>query len=374
MKVLTVIGTRPEAIKMAPVIKAIQDNKLLEGELCVTGQHREMLDQVLQTFELVPDVDLDLMRGNQDLASIFGRIVDNVSQVLTRSQPDVVMVHGDTATTLASSLAAYFHQIPVAHVEAGLRTGNIYAPWPEEINRKMTAAVSRWNFAPTERARNNLLNEGVAADTIHVVGNTVIDALLQVIEKIESDEQLQQGLTKRFDYLDSDRRLLLVTGHRRENFGEGFKNICQAIKLLSTRDDIQIIYPVHLNPAVHDVVHEELSGSDNVHLIEPVNYLEMAFLMMRAELLLTDSGGIQEEAPALAKPVLVMRETTERPEALEAGTARLCGTNQDDIVQAVSELLDDPKAYQAMARSTNPYGDGLSSGRIVSILAGHAGQ
>ncbi len=372
MKVLTVIGTRPEAIKMAPVIKAVQQSKKLDGLLCVTGQHRQMLDQVLQIFELVPEYDLDLMRGNQDLSSTFARIVQEVSTILNKSQPDVVMVHGDTATTLASSLAAYFHQVPVAHVEAGLRTGNIYAPWPEEINRKMTACVSRWNFAPTDMARDNLLRENVAPSTIHVVGNTVIDALLQVVDKIDGDAQIKQSLMDKFDYLDGSRRLLLITGHRRESFGEGFKNICAAIKHLSKRKDLQIVYPVHLNPAVYEVVHEELSSQDNIHLIEPVNYLEMAFLMQASELLLTDSGGIQEEAPALGKPVLVMRETTERPEALEAGTARLCGTDQKNIIDSVSDLLDNPDIYQAMARSNNPYGDGHSSSRIVSILEGES--
>lgn len=355
---------------MAPVIKAIQQSEALEGTLCVTGQHREMLDQVLRIFELAPEYDLDLMRDNQGLASTFARIVEQVSRVLNTSQPDIVMVHGDTATTLASSLAAYFQQIPVAHVEAGLRTGNIYAPWPEEINRKMTACVGHWNFAPTVKARDNLLRENVDPATIHVVGNTVIDALLQVVDKIDKDAQIKQSLVNKFGYLDSSRRLLLITGHRRESFGEGFENICAAIKHLAKRKDLQIIYPVHLNPAVYKVVHAELSSQENINLIEPVNYLEMAFLMQAAEVLLTDSGGIQEEAPALGKPVLVMRETTERPEAIEAGTARLCGTDKQHIIQSVNDLLDNPDIYQAMARSNNPYGDGHSSRRIVSILEG----
>ncbi|WP_421864813.1 non-hydrolyzing UDP-N-acetylglucosamine 2-epimerase [Motiliproteus sp.] len=368
-RLLLVFGTRPEAIKMAPVVKALQRQDHFDARVCVTAQHRQMLDQVLSLFEIEPDYDLNLMRAGQTLTDITCAVIQKLEPILKDFKPDLVLVHGDTTTTFAASLAAFYQQIEVAHVEAGLRAGNIYSPWPEEANRKLTGALTRYHFAPTEQARQNLLNESVAQDTIHVTGNTVIDALLWVRDKIGADPSISSRFAQQFDFLDPQRRLLLVTGHRRESFGGGFEQICEALLQLSERDDLQIVYPVHLNPNVQEPVKRILAQADRVHLIEPQDYLPFVYLMQRADLLLTDSGGIQEEAPSLGKPVLVMRDTTERPEAVEAGTVRLVGADRDRIVEGVNRLLDDVDLYQAMSVAHNPYGDGQASERIRTILA-----
>lgn len=374
VKVLAVFGTRPEAIKMAPVVCELAGAPGVETAVCVTAQHRQMLDQVLQLFEIVPEYDLDLMRPGQDLYGITSSVLGGLKEVLRRYRPDLVLVHGDTSTTLAASLAAYYEQIAVGHVEAGLRTGNIYSPWPEEMNRKVTGAIATLHFAPTPRSRDNLLKENVPAEQIFVTGNTVIDALLGVVGRLRSDPQLAGQLAERLP-IPSGKRMVLVTGHRRESFGGGFERICRAIARLARRDDVDIIYPVHLNPNVKGPVEERLGGIGNVHLITPQDYLPFVYLMERAEVILTDSGGVQEEAPSLGKPVLVMRDTTERPEAIEAGTVRLVGTDEDLIVAETSRLLDDDKAYEAMSRAHNPYGDGLAAGRIVdAIRSWHGAQ
>lgn len=369
MKVLTVFGTRPEAIKMAPVVGALQSAPGLIGEVCVTAQHREMLDQVLNLFDIRPDYDLDVMRPGQGLTEITASVVRGMQPVLAESRPDVVLVHGDTTTTFAAALAAFYEKIPVGHVEAGLRTGDKYAPWPEEMNRRLAGAITTWHFAPTARARQNLLNEGVAESAITVTGNTVIDALLTVVKETRGDDAVHG----QFDFLDLDKRTILVTGHRRENFGDGFHNICQALRRLAMRTDVQIVYPVHLNPNVQKPVRDMLSGRNNVHLIEPLDYLPFVALMDRADLIITDSGGIQEEAPSLGKPVLVMRDATERPEAVDAGTVVLVGTDERKIAAEANRLLDNEAAYAAMARAHNPYGDGKAAGRIVEILTDQAG-
>ncbi len=368
MKVLTVFGTRPEAIKMAPVIRRLRDVPGFEPLVCVTGQHREMLDQVLKLFGIVPDFDLSIMRSQQTLTSITSSVLSGMVEVFERSKPDFVMVHGDTTTTFACSLAAYYAKIPVGHVEAGLRTGNIYAPWPEEMNRKLTSAIAAMHWAPTERARQNLLAEGIADDRISVTGNTVIDALLDVVARLQSDEASRTSLEERFDFLDSGRRLVLVTGHRRENFGDGMREICDGLRQLAERDDVQIVYPVHLNPNVREPVLRTLSGLENVFLIEPLDYLPFVYLMNRSYLIITDSGGVQEEAPSLGKPVLVMRDTTERPEAVEQGTVELVGASRQRIFAAAVRLLDNPGHYDEMARAHNPYGDGLAAQRIVESM------
>ncbi|RDE22970.1 UDP-N-acetylglucosamine 2-epimerase (non-hydrolyzing) [Motiliproteus coralliicola] len=368
-RLLLVFGTRPEAIKMAPVVKALQRQKNFDARVCVTAQHRQMLDQVLSLFEIEPDYDLNLMRAGQTLTDITSAVIHKLEPILKDFKPELVLVHGDTTTTFAASLAAFYQQIEVAHVEAGLRTGNIYSPWPEEANRKLTGALTRYHFAPTEQARQNLLNEAVPQDHIHVTGNTVIDALLWVRDKIGTDPTLASRFAQQFDFLDPQRRLLLVTGHRRESFGGGFEQICEALLELSRRNDLQIVYPVHLNPNVQEPVKRILTQADKVHLIEPQDYLPFVYLMQRADLLLTDSGGIQEEAPSLGKPVLVMRDTTERPEAVEAGTVRLVGADRERIVEGVSQLLDDVALYQAMSVAHNPYGDGQASERIRAVLA-----
>lgn len=368
MKVLTVFGTRPEAIKMAPVVRALARAGDISQAVCVTAQHREMLDQVLDLFSITPDHDLDIMKAGQDLTDITARVLQGLRDVIAIEKPDLVLVHGDTTTTLAASLAAYYAQVPVGHVEAGLRTGNIYSPWPEEINRKVAGAMATLHFAPTERSRANLERENVAADSIFVTGNTVIDALLDVVEALDRDADRTQDLKRRFAALDAGKKLILVTGHRRESFGGGFERICAALAEISDRDDVEICYPVHLNPNVREPVERLLAGRDNVHLIEPLDYLPFVYLMNRADILLTDSGGVQEEAPSLGKPVLVMRETTERPEAVEAGTVRLVGTRSEEIVGQVERLLDDRDAYEAMAFAHNPYGDGKAAGRIVDII------
>ena len=367
---MVVFGTRPEAIKMAPVVAALKATPGLETLVCVTAQHRQMLDQVLDLFGLVPDDDLDLMAPGQSLPDLFARILTGMSTVLEARRPDLVLVHGDTSTTLATALAAFYARVPVGHVEAGLRTGDLQAPWPEEANRRLTAPITTLHFAPTARSRDNLLAENLPAGSIHVTGNTVIDALLAVVGRIEAEPALATSLAARFPFLDAGKRLVLVTGHRRENFGEGFEQMCLAIRDLAQRGDTQVLYPVHLNPQVQAPVKRILGDVPGVVLVEPQDYLPFVYLMTRAHLILTDSGGIQEEAPSLGKPVLVMRDTTERPEAVEAGTVRLVGTDRARIVAEAGRLLDDPDAHAAMARAHNPYGDGHAAARIAGIIAG----
>lgn len=368
-KVLTVFGTRPEAIKMAPLVHALADDERFESKCCVTAQHREMLDQVLELFEIKPEYDLNLMKPGQTLNDVTARIIQELKPVLQEFKPDVVLVHGDTATTFAASLAAYYEQIEVGHVEAGLRTGDIYSPWPEEANRRLTGVLTKYHFAPTETSKQNLLRENFAPDDIHVTGNTVIDALLMVKDKIERNAELSQHLSTQFPYLVEDKKLILVTGHRRESFGGGFERICEALAQTARQHpDVQILYPMHLNPNVREPVSRILGSIDNILLIEPQQYLPFIYLMTRAHIILTDSGGIQEEAPSLGKPVLVMRDTTERPEAVEAGTVKLVGTNIDAIVGNLNELLTNEVAYQTMSFAHNPYGDGKSCSRILNEL------
>ncbi len=364
-KLLIVFGTRPEAIKMAPVVKAFQQDERFDARVCVTAQHRDMLDQVLNLFQIEPEYDLDIMKQNQGLTGITCSILTGLEKVLEEFKPQRILVHGDTSTTFASTLAAYYQKIAVGHVEAGLRTHNIYSPWPEEANRKLTGALADLHFAPTETAQNNLLAEGVKKESIVVTGNTVIDALLEVKQKIEQDCELFRQLSELFPFIDRNKKTVLVTGHRRESFGGGFEQICQALQSLAVRQDIQIIYPVHLNPQVQEPVNRLLQNIDNIHLIKPQDYLPFVYLMMIADIILTDSGGVQEEAPSLCKPVLVMRDTTERPEAVAAGTVKLVGADRQKIIEGVNQLLDDPAAYQAMSVAHNPYGDGLASQRIV---------
>ncbi|MCP5352764.1 MAG: UDP-N-acetylglucosamine 2-epimerase (non-hydrolyzing) [Chromatiales bacterium] len=367
IKTLTVFGTRPEAIKLAPVALALAADPAFDARVCVTAQHRSMLDQVLALFGIKPDYDLDLMTPNQTLAGLTARVVEGVSRVLDDFRPDYVIVQGDTTTTFAAGLAAFYHKVRVVHVEAGLRTGDIFAPWPEEMNRRLTGQLAHLHFPPTESSANNLRREGFPESHIQVTGNTVIDALLDVVERVRQPGPRDE-LAARFGFLDPTRRLILVTGHRRENFGTGFENICHALRRLAERDDVQIVYPVHLNPNVQEPVKRILGGSSRVHLIEPQDYLPFVFLMDRSFLIISDSGGVQEEAPSLGKPVLVMRDTTERPEAVEAGTVRLVGTNADRIVEEAIRLLDDDTHYQSMARAINPYGDGKATARIVQRL------
>ena len=370
VKVLTVFGTRPEAIKMAPLVHALAADERFESKCCVTAQHREMLDQVLELFKIVPDYDLNLMKAGQTLPEVTSRILLELTPVLKEFKPDVVLVHGDTATTFAASLAAYYEQIAVGHVEAGLRTGNIYSPWPEEGNRKLTGSLTKFHLAPTENSKANLLKENYAAENISVTGNTVIDALLLVKQQIENDTDLSNTLAGQFQMLDENKKLILVTGHRRESFGGGFERICEALaQTARAHPDCQILYPVHLNPNVQEPVKRILKDVDNVHLIEPQQYLPFVYLMNRAHIILTDSGGIQEEAPSLGKPVLVMRDTTERPEAVDAGTVKLVGTDVSKITSALNELLADDTAYKEMSRAHNPYGDGKACQRICDILA-----
>lgn len=369
IKVLTVFGTRPEAIKMAPLVLALQKDSRFDVQVCVTGQHREMLEQVLSLFAIRPRFDLKVMKPGQGLTEITASILSGMKDVLTQYRPEIVLVHGDTATTFAATLAAYYQQIPVGHVEAGLRTGNLYSPWPEEANRKLTGALSTLHFAPTETSRQNLLREGILSERIFVTGNTVIDALLEVVTRLERDGAMQQTLSERFIFLREGRRMVLVTGHRRESFGEGFERICQALaRMAAAFPNVDIVYPVHLNPNVREPVNRLLASIGNVHLIEPLDYLPFVYLMSRSFIILTDSGGIQEEAPSLGKPVLVMRDTTERPEAVQAGTVRLVGTDVEAIVGAVTELLTDPGAYQRMSFTHNPYGDGQACQRILEAL------
>jgi UDP-N-acetylglucosamine 2-epimerase (non-hydrolysing) len=369
-EVMVVFGTRPEAIKMAPVVAALRRQAGLRVCVAVTAQHRQMLDQVLELFGLVPDEDLDLMQPGQHLPELFARILTGMSEILERRRPKLVLVHGDTSTTLATTLAAFYCRIPVAHVEAGLRTGNLYDPWPEEANRRLTAGLAAIHFAPTAAAADNLRAENIPADAIEVTGNTVVDALLEVAGRIRASEDLQAELDALLPALAPGRRLLLVTGHRRESFGAGFERICNALAALARRDDVEIVYPVHLNPRVQEPVIRVLGGRANVHLVPPLDYLPFVRLMMRAELILTDSGGIQEEAPSLGVPVLVLRETTERPEAVAAGTVRLVGTGTEAIVAEAERLLEDGEARGAMARAHNPYGDGEAAERIARSVAG----
>lgn len=369
-KVLLVFGTRPEAIKMAPLaLQLKQQEGSFETKVCVTGQHRQMLDQVLELFNLTPDFDLNLMKPGQTLSDITSGVLKGLEQVFAEWTPDVVLVHGDTATTFAASLAAYYHKITVGHVEAGLRTGDIYSPWPEEANRKLTGALTTYHFAPTQSSYNNLIKENIDPKNITITGNTVIDALLTVKEKVETDRAVIAQFEQQFNFLDSTKKLILVTGHRRENFGQGFLNICTALANIAKQyPDVQIVYPVHLNPNVQKPVNELLSGISNIYLIAPQDYLPFVYLMNRSYLILTDSGGIQEEAPSLGKPVLVMRDTTERPEAVEAGTVKLVGTDAVLIQQSVIELLENTDLYQTMAAAHNPYGDGTASQQIIRAL------
>jgi UDP-N-acetylglucosamine 2-epimerase len=368
MRVLSVFGTRPEAIKMAPVVQALAQHKEILPRVCVTGQHRQMLDQVMATFALKADYDLDIMQPGQALGDVFARVLSGLGPILTQFRPDYVLVQGDTATSTAAAVAAFYADIAVGHVEAGLRTGNLKSPWPEEANRRLTAVMASRHYAPTLRARDALLAEGYPRDNIVLTGNTVIDALLRVANDVTSPGPLRQRLDQTFSWLDRQKRVVLVTGHRRESFGAGFARICDALAKIARRDDIEIVYPVHLNPNVRGPVGERLSGFANVKLIEPLDYQSFVYLMTRCHLILTDSGGVQEEAPSLGKPVLVMRDTSERIEAVEAGVARLVGTDAATIVAAVDEVLDCENSYAAMARGANPFGDGRASERIVKDL------
>lgn len=398
-KIMLVFGTRPEAIKMAPLVKEFQKHPdQFQTVVCVTGQHREMLDQVLHLFEIIPDYDLNIMKQGQDLYDVTSRVLLGMRDVFTEVHPDIVLVHGDTTTSTASALAAFYQQIPVGHVEAGLRTHNIYSPWPEEMNRLITSRIATYNFAPTELSKQNLLNEGVANDKIFVTGNTVIDALYMVLDKLGNDMNLNETITnqliaaglsedklkswnKQCDSIDNSRKLVLITGHRRENFGDGFISMCSAIKTLTEKyPEVDFVYPMHLNPNVRKAITEVFgdireirnnssnSYAQNVHFIEPLDYLPFVYLMEKSDIVLTDSGGIQEEAPGLGKPVLVMRDTTERPEALQAGTVKLVGTDYKKIVNEVSSLLDNSEYYNSMSKAINPYGDGFASERIVKIM------
>ena len=369
MKILTVFGTRPEAIKMAPLVKTLEGDPSIESRVCVTAQHRQMLDQVLELFDIKPNYDLNIMRPGQTLSSITSNILVNIEPILEEFRPNLILVHGDTTTTFSTSLAAYYQRISIGHIEAGLRTGNIYSPWPEEANRKLTADLAKFHFAPTGKARQNLLREGVKSSDIYITGNTVIDALLWVKNKLETDQILAYNVQKNFNYLRNDARLILITGHRRENFGDGFERICRAIVTLARNfPEVDFLYPVHLNPNVQEPVSRILIGIENVHLIEPQDYLPFVYLMTRASIILTDSGGIQEEAPSLGKPVLVMRDTTERPEALEAGTVKLVGTDTNRIVETMTLLLTSTIAYKEMCFSHNPYGDGKACQRIIETI------
>lgn len=384
-KIMLVFGTRPEAIKMAPLVLALRKHSdMFETIVCVTGQHRQMLDQVLDIFEIRPDYDLNIMKQGQDLYDITARVLTGMRDVLNEAQPDMVLVHGDTTTSTAAALAAFYRQIPVGHVEAGLRTHDIYSPWPEELNRQITGRIASCNFAPTPLSRKNLTDEGVPENRITVTGNTVIDALFSIVDKIKNDSSLCVKITEELakagydpSRLKDGKKLVLITGHRRENFGDGFISMCRAIKTLSGKyPDVDFVYPMHLNPNVRRPIHEvfgnNLQGLGNMFFIEPLEYLSFVFLMEKSNIVLTDSGGIQEEAPGLGKPVLVMRDTTERPEAIEAGTVKLVGTDYDRIVNEVSALLDNPSIYDSMSKAVNPYGDGKACERIIETLISKA--
>jgi len=368
MRVLSVFGTRPEAIKMAPVVLALAEREGVTSKVCLTGQHREMLDQVMATFAITADYDLAVMQPEQTLSNIFALVLTGLDPILAQFQPDFLLVQGDTASSTAAALAAFFRGIPVGHVEAGLRTGNLRSPWPEEANRRVTAVVTSRHYAPTERARDALLKEGYPPNNVIVSGNTVIDALLHVARAVTARGPVREQLDRTFSWLDPRKRMVLVTGHRRESFGAGFARICDALRTIAHRSDLEIVYPVHLNPNVRKPVFERLSGLRNIRLIEPLDYQQFVYLMTRSHLILSDSGGVQEEAPSLRKPVLVMRDTSERIEAVEAGVARLVGTDPAAIVAAVNEILDDENAYARMASGANPFGDGRASERIVKDL------
>ena len=368
MQVLTVFGTRPEAIKMAPVVRALSEKEGVHSNVCVTAQHREMLDQVLNIFDIVPDFDLNIMRRKQTLFDVTSDVLTGVGAVLRELRPDVVLVHGDTTTAMSAALAAFYSKVPVAHVEAGLRTNDLMRPWPEEMNRTVIDVFARYLFAPTERARAALLSEGHDDDMITVTGNTVVDALLLAREKIERDPALNEALRSQFSFLDERKRLILVTGHRRESFGEPFRRICLALRDVAARGDVELIYPVHLNQNVQAPVRDILADVSRVHLVEPVDYLSIVYLMQRCDIIITDSGGIQEEAPSFGKPILVTREVTERQEAIEAGTAALVGADRAAIVRGVQALLDDSAVYSRMSEAISPFGDGRASERIVEEL------
>ena len=368
-KVMIVFGTRPEAIKMAPVVKACRARPELEVKVCVTAQHRQMLDQVMDIFGLTADFDLNVMAPNQTLGDVTCKVLKGMEGVFGQWRPDVILVQGDTTTVMAAALAAFYHKIAVGHVEAGLRTGNVYSPWPEEMNRMIAGCLATQHYAPTPRSRDNLLKENKSPETVFVTGNTVIDALHEAVRIMDADPALTAKLEAEFPFLDTSKRLVLVTGHRRENFGEGFIHICNAIARVAKRYDVQVVYPMHMNPNVRKPVTDILGHLGNVHLIEPLDYLSFLYMMRRSYLIMTDSGGVQEEAPSLGKPVIVMRDTTERPEAVDAGTVILAGTETEAMASAAERLLDDPDFYHRMAHAVNPYGDGLASKRIASILA-----
>lgn len=368
MRILTVFGTRPEAIKLAPVLRRLAQMPGVDSRVCVTGQHREMLDQVLALFDIVPEWDMNVMRAGQGLPYVTSAVLEGLSAILREWRPDRVLVQGDTTTTMAASLAAFYERIPIGHVEAGLRTGNMFSPWPEEMNRKLTSAIADLHFAPTERSRQNLLREGIDPKRIVVTGNTVIDALFDTLAILDADPSRVSLLESELPRIDPAARLILVTGHRRENFGDGLQRVTRALLTLAERGDVQIIFPVHLNPNVRQPVHAVLGGREGIHLIDPLDYLPFVHLMRKASLIITDSGGVQEEAPSLGTPVLVTRDTTERPEAVEAGTVELVGTDSDLLVERASRLLDDETARSAMCRAHNPYGDGRAATRIVEVL------
>jgi UDP-N-acetylglucosamine 2-epimerase (non-hydrolysing) len=368
MKLLAVFGTRPEAIKMAPVIKAISNHSRFDIKICVTAQHRHMLDQVLNLYHLSPDFDLNIMQAKQTLTDITQKTMRGLEKVFAQFKPDWVLVQGDTNTTFAASLCAFYHKISVGHIEAGLRTHQLYSPWPEEINRQLTSRIAKLHFAPTAEAQQNLLNEGIAADKIVITGNTVIDALLETMTYIKSNNDTLNKLNNEFSFLNNNKKLILITSHRRENFGEALMQVCQALLQLAKRNDVQIVFPVHLNPNIYDTVHQLLSQQANIFLLKPQDYLPFVYLMMKSYLILTDSGGIQEEAPTLRKPVLVVREKTERPEGITAGTAKLVGTQTSTILNHTQELLDHPLSYEKMSQASNPYGDGRAAQRIVERL------
>lgn len=369
MKILLVFGTRPEAIKMAPLYHQLKNDDRFDVSVCVTGQHRDMLDPVLSLFNIIPDFDLNIMQAGQDLTDVTTKVLVGLRDLFNTYIPDLALVHGDTATTFAASLACYYKKVKVGHIEAGLRTNNLYSPWPEEANRKLTGVLTEFHFSPTENSKINLLKEGVSNNNIFVTGNTVIDALYYIVDKIRNDNNLRDLLLKKFQFLDFNKKIVLITGHRRENFGLGFENICKALsELADQHTSVQFVYPMHLNPNVREPVKKYLSQKSNVFLIEPLDYLPFVFLMDLSYLILTDSGGIQEEAPSLGKPVLVMRDTTERPEAVEAGTVQLVGTHFQTIISSVQDLLDNEELYRKMSHANNPYGDGKASQRIIDFI------
>jgi UDP-N-acetylglucosamine 2-epimerase (non-hydrolysing) len=367
-RILTVFGTRPEAIKMAPVVAELRKSKKLETVVCVTAQHRQMLDQVLELFEIKPDHDLDLMQPSQTLDQLTARVLTGIGTVLDQVRPDIMLVHGDTTTTLAASLAAFYHRVDVGHVEAGLRSGSLMAPWPEEMNRRVATLATRHHFAPTERSRQNLLGEGIVSADVHVTGNTVIDALFETLARIRSSPERLERFERQFSFLEAGRPIVLVTAHRRESFGTGFEEICRSLLDISEQHQVQIVYPVHPNPAVREPAERLLKGAPLIHLIDPLDYEPFVFVMEKSHLIITDSGGVQEEAPSLGKPVLVMREITERPEAVDAGTVILVGTSRDRIVGETGRLLTDAEHYRRMAQAINPYGDGMAAQRIRAVI------